>query len=119
MAASLAAQVFNPECFWIDGLFLGELYLCCRYWVEWVFTIIIIMTTLYISAVAEPRHRLTPMPDGFLDPNLSFPREASIVRPDPTPNSQRQYHLGINQHNTLYYHHLSNALFEQVSQKLN
>jgi hypothetical protein len=64
-----------------EGLF-GALS-CCRYWVEWVTSLLIIITVLYVTAVAEPRHRLTPMPDGFLDPNLSFPIEPSIVRPPP------------------------------------
>jgi len=42
-------------------------------------SVVVIIISLYISGAAEPRHRLTPMPDGVLDTNLSFPREASIV----------------------------------------
>eukprot|EP00242_Pyramimonas_sp_CCMP2087_P015664 CAMPEP_0198203234 /NCGR_PEP_ID=MMETSP1445-20131203/6486_1 /TAXON_ID=36898 /ORGANISM="Pyramimonas sp., Strain CCMP2087" /LENGTH=295 /DNA_ID=CAMNT_0043874527 /DNA_START=326 /DNA_END=1213 /DNA_ORIENTATION=- len=60
------------------GVFVGWM-IDTRYWVEWVTSLLIIIAVLYVTAVAEPRHRLTPMPDGFLDPNLSFPIEPSIV----------------------------------------
>lgn len=60
------------------GMFFGWM-LDTRYWVEWVVSITVIVLTLWIAGSVEPRHRLFPMPDGVLDPQLSFPREPSIV----------------------------------------